>query len=246
MVLTVSWPWRPGRGGAGLASSFQPLCVPAAERQPPSRPNTPHPGLEIPGIALGTRPACLRALLGGETESAFSLTSDQGSLRGGEEVGQARPLLGMDACWGYPSPLPGPQRAGAAHPHPLLQVPGWALVPPGNLDQGWPQSLSEPACGAGAPDSVCLVPVGGMAGVKRPLSDASEEQSGKKAPSQPARPSPTPARGQPLSPVSTNPTVQRKAVSTLARPPSGSWVFHQLLLSGALGPECVPNPQCPG
>ncbi|XP_040087766.1 MICAL-like protein 2 isoform X2 [Oryx dammah] len=45
------------------------------------------------------------------------------------------------------------------------------------------------------------------AGVKRPPSDASEEPSGKKAPSQPA---PGPARGQPLSPVSTNHTVQRR------------------------------------
>ncbi|XP_043771402.1 MICAL-like protein 2 isoform X1 [Cervus elaphus] len=48
------------------------------------------------------------------------------------------------------------------------------------------------------------------AGVKRPPSDTSEEPSGKKAPSQPAQPTPVPAWGQPLSPVSLNRTVQRK------------------------------------
>ncbi|XP_055417513.1 MICAL-like protein 2 [Bubalus kerabau] len=56
------------------------------------------------------------------------------------------------------------------------------------------------------------------AGVKRPSSNASEEPSGKKAPTQPTQPAPVPARGQPLSPVSTNRTVQRKDGGTEGPP----------------------------
>nr|XP_014333102.1 PREDICTED: MICAL-like protein 2 [Bos mutus] len=56
------------------------------------------------------------------------------------------------------------------------------------------------------------------AGVKRPSSNASEEPSGKKAPTQPIQPAPGPARGQPLSPVSTNRTVQRKDGGTEGPP----------------------------
>ncbi|XP_016068477.1 PREDICTED: MICAL-like protein 2 isoform X3 [Miniopterus natalensis] len=62
-------------------------------------------------------------------------------------------------------------------------------------------------------------PIGGMASIKRPPSDSEEEPSGKKASPQLAGPLSHPARGQPLSPVSTNTTVQRKDKGTEGPPP---------------------------
>uniref|UniRef100_A0A8C6RKC5 MICAL-like 2 n=1 Tax=Nannospalax galili TaxID=1026970 RepID=A0A8C6RKC5_NANGA len=79
-------------------------------------------------------------------------------------------------------------------------------------------------------------PIGGMAGVKRPPLDSTEEPSGKKALPQPAKlPSSALARGPPLSPARTNPVVQPKEGVSEGCPsaaPAGSSVSSTCALCG--------------
>lgn len=91
---------------------------------------------------------------------------------------------------------------------------------------------------------LCLMPVGGMAGVKRPSSDSTEECSGKKVLPPPAKvPSPAPAQRSPLSPARTNPVVRRNE-SGSERPSlkavSMSW------LSGHYRAKYIPNTELCG
>lgn len=86
---------------------------------------------------------------------------------------------------------------------------------------------------------LCLMSVGGMAGVKRPSSDSTEECPGKKVLPSPAKvPSPAPAQRSPLSPARTNPVVRRNESGSERPSPkavSMSW------LSGHYRAKYIPN-----